>query len=64
MALRRVGGGFEITAARPAGYDRPWARAACRSRGERPDAAALDAARAPQPTRCDAARRKDLEPDD
>ena len=28
MALRRAGQGFEVMAARPAGYDRPWARAA------------------------------------
>ena len=27
MALRRAGQGFEVMAARPAGYDRPWARA-------------------------------------
>jgi competence protein ComEC len=27
VALRRVGEGFEVTAARPPGYDRPWARA-------------------------------------
>jgi competence protein ComEC len=27
MALRRVGNGWEVTAARPPGYDRPWARA-------------------------------------
>jgi competence protein ComEC len=27
LALRRIGDRFEITAARPAGYDRPWARA-------------------------------------
>jgi competence protein ComEC len=26
MALRRVEGRFEITATRPSGYDRPWAR--------------------------------------
>jgi competence protein ComEC len=26
MALRRSGEGFEITAARPRGLDRPWAR--------------------------------------
>ena len=26
IALRRAGDGFEITAARPAGLDRPWAR--------------------------------------
>jgi competence protein ComEC len=28
MTLRRIGEGFEITPTRPAGYDRPWARAA------------------------------------
>jgi competence protein ComEC len=28
IALRRVGEGFEVTATRPAGYDRPWGRAA------------------------------------
>jgi competence protein ComEC len=28
VALRRLGEGFEIAVARPAGYDRPWARAA------------------------------------
>ena len=27
VALRRVGQGFEMMATRPAGYDRPWARA-------------------------------------
>ena len=27
MTLRRAGEGFEVTATRPAGYDRPWARA-------------------------------------
>ncbi|MEA2994342.1 MAG: competence protein ComEC [Alphaproteobacteria bacterium] len=27
LALRRLGGGFEITTSRPAGFDRPWARA-------------------------------------
>jgi competence protein ComEC len=27
LALRRSGDGFEITATRPSGYDRPWARA-------------------------------------
>jgi competence protein ComEC len=31
MSLRRVGGGFEVTAARPAGYDRPWTRAAAQA---------------------------------
>jgi hypothetical protein len=28
MALRRVGEGFEIVTTRPAGYERPWTRAA------------------------------------
>jgi competence protein ComEC len=28
VAVRRVGQGFEVTPARPLGYDRPWARAA------------------------------------
>jgi competence protein ComEC len=32
MALRRDGEGFEITPARPAGYDRPWARAVAHAR--------------------------------
>jgi competence protein ComEC len=27
VALRRMGKGFEMTPSRPAGYDRPWARA-------------------------------------
>jgi competence protein ComEC len=27
VALRRIGEGFEVTVARPPGYDRPWARA-------------------------------------
>ena len=37
IALRRLGDGFELTAARPAGYDRPWAPAGARM-GEGPDA--------------------------
>ena len=47
IALRRVGQGFEITAARPAGYDRPWARAVAQP-GETPEAARATPAR-PQP---------------
>ena len=33
MSLRRVGERFEITPARPAGYDRPWARSAVQAAG-------------------------------
>ncbi len=33
MSLRRVGERFEITTARPAGYDRPWARSAVQAAG-------------------------------
>ena len=33
MSLRRVGERFEITPARPAGYDRPWARSAVSASG-------------------------------
>ncbi len=33
MSLRRVGERFEITPARPAGYDRPWARSAVPAAG-------------------------------
>ncbi len=36
IALRRLGEGFELTATRPAGYDRPWARAGART-GEGPE---------------------------
>jgi hypothetical protein len=32
LALRRVGKSWDITAARPDGYDRPWARAAAAAR--------------------------------
>jgi competence protein ComEC len=34
LALRRVGTRFEIVAARPQGYDRPWARAVAESNQE------------------------------
>src|SRR6266851_4750215 len=36
IALRRLGEGFELTATRPAGYDRPWARTGART-GEGPE---------------------------
>jgi competence protein ComEC len=50
MALRRDGERFEITAARPPGYDRPWARAAA------------PAAEALEPSRATAARPRDATP--
>jgi competence protein ComEC len=63
MALRRVGGGFELMASRPDGYDRPWARAA-----PRPATRSEDISRAPsavQPVPRDATPRpEDLEPGD
>jgi competence protein ComEC len=59
MALRRIGEGFEITAARPAGYERPWTRAA---------APATDAPQASRPTssapRDATPRADDLDPGD
>jgi competence protein ComEC len=47
MALRRVGEGFEITPARPIGYDRPWARAVTRG-SDAPEASRSPSAN-PQP---------------
>ncbi len=61
IALRRVGQGFEITAARPAGHDRPWARAVAQP-GDTPEAARTTPAR-PQP-RDATPRAEDLEPGD
>jgi competence protein ComEC len=61
MALRRVGQGFEISAARPAGYDRPWARSTLPP-GDVPDAGRATAAR-PQP-RDATPREEDLEAGD
>jgi competence protein ComEC len=58
VSLRRVGEGFEVTAARPAGYDRPWARALAND----------DASGAPATPRTPAPdatpRPEDLEPGD
>jgi competence protein ComEC len=60
VALRRVGEGFELTAARPEGYDRPWSRAvapAATAEPARPNAA--------RPLTPDATpREEDLEPGD
>jgi competence protein ComEC len=59
MALRRMGEGFEIRAARPAGYERPWTRAV---------APGSDAPQASRPTssapRDATPRGDDLEPGD
>jgi competence protein ComEC len=61
LALRRVGDGFEMTAARPAGYDRPWARA-------QPRVVSVDGVTPPttgRPALRDATpRQQDLEPGD
>jgi competence protein ComEC len=59
IALRRVGEGFEITAARPPGYDRPWARAVAPS-GDSPE---VPRATRQQP-RDATPREEDLEPGD
>jgi competence protein ComEC len=57
VALHRNGDGFKITAVKPDGYDRPWARAPLRARAP----AAAPASRAP----VDATpRAEDLEPGD
>jgi hypothetical protein len=64
LALRRVGNSWEITPARPDGYDRPWAR----SRGATAAASASEpstAASKPKPSQRDAAPKPaDLGPDD
>jgi competence protein ComEC len=53
MALRRVGEGFEITPARPAGYERPWTRSVTPGNG------APDAIRPASPPARDATPRPD-----
>jgi competence protein ComEC len=62
MALRRIGNGWEITPARPDGYDRPWAR------GRTPAGASSNAdhaASSPKATPRDATPKPaDLAPDD
>jgi len=59
MALRRRGEQFEVTATRPSGYDRPWARAAA------PAGDALEPSRAtPAQPRDATPRHDDLEPGD
>jgi competence protein ComEC len=58
VTLRRIGEGFEITAARPAGQDRPWARATAA-----PEEAAPTSSTRPQP-RDATPRAEDLEAGD
>src|SRR5262245_59057894 len=58
MALRRVGESFQITAARPAGYERPWTRAAA------PGSDAPTANRSPAAPRDATPRADDLDPGD
>jgi competence protein ComEC len=59
VALRRTGEGFEITAARPVGYERPWARATA------PESDAPQTSRPASPPPRDATpRADDLEPGD
>jgi hypothetical protein len=62
LALRRIGNGWEITPARPDGYDRPWAR------GRTPAGASSNAdhaASSPKATPRDATPKPaDLAPDD
>jgi competence protein ComEC len=53
MALRRVGDHFEITSARPAGYERPWTRTTA------PAGEALEASRSPSAQVRDATPRPD-----
>jgi competence protein ComEC len=61
LALRRSGEGFEITASRPGGYDRPWARAVAQG-GDGPETARSPSG-SPQP-RDVTPREEDLEPGD
>ncbi len=59
IALRRVGTGWEVTEARPPGYDRPWARA--RPAPEEPSSSAAPQRREPRDA---TPRPEDLQPDD
>ena len=61
-AAPRSGQGFEISAARPAGYDRPWARATLPP-GDAPDAGRIDAGTTAAARR-HAARRRIWKPGD
>jgi hypothetical protein len=58
LALRRVGEGFEITATRRAGYDRPWARAIAS------ESTPPEPSRRPAQPRDATPRADDLEPGD
>ena len=63
IALRRNGAGWEITPARPNGYDRPWART--RTAGPAPSSTPEPSAASPKPSARNAAPKPaDLEADD
>jgi competence protein ComEC len=63
LALRRNGAGWEITPARPDGYDRPWART--RAAGTAPSSIPEPSATSRKPSARDATPKPaDLEPDD
>jgi competence protein ComEC len=63
IALRRNGAGWEITPARPDGYDRPWART--RAAGTARSSTTEPSATPPQPWARDATPKPaDLEADD
>jgi competence protein ComEC len=61
LALRRLGNSWELTAARPDGYDRPWARANVAPQPAGPNPAAPQARPAPRDA---TPRAEDLEPGD
>jgi competence protein ComEC len=60
MALRRVGEGFEITAARAAGYERPWTRTVSAAGSDAPQASRTTSSAPRDAT----PRGDDLEPGD
>jgi competence protein ComEC len=61
VALRRDGNGFSLTAARPQGHDRPWARAPNATNTAQPAAGSV----ARRPPAVDATPRlQDLQPGD
>jgi competence protein ComEC len=60
-ALRRVGSAWEITTAKPPGYDRPWARARARPSVEEPSPPAAPQRREPRDA---TPRAEDLQPGD
>jgi competence protein ComEC len=61
MALRRLGSGWEVTAAKPPGYDRPWAKARARPSAEEASPGATPQRREPRDA---TPRAEDLQPGD